>query len=173
MILDGEGIHTGVGIAEMLAGAAPRSSSSPRPSRPSSMSLMGTQEVGFIVGRLKAAGVMLLALDLLRSIGDARVTVYDVFTEQERTIDDVDAVVLATSREPYDPLTDGLEGKVAQLFTIGDALAARPMAAATYEGQMFARFIGEPGAPTDFSEAYWPEPDPELLPQPAAVLLDR
>jgi hypothetical protein len=36
---------------------------------------------------------------------------------------------------------------------------------------MFARFIGEPGAPATFNEAYWPEPDRNLLPAPASVLL--
>jgi hypothetical protein len=108
----------------------------------------------------------------VRRIDDDRVTLYDVFTDQERTVEDVEAVVLATSREPQDGLTLELEGRVAQLFTIGDALAARPMAAASYEGQMFARFVGEEGAPTTFTEAFWPEPGPEILPRPAAALLE-
>ena len=173
VILDGEGIHTGVGIAEMLAGDGAQVELVASAFAPVSMNLMGTQEVGFIVGRLKAAGVVLSTSTWLRSIGEHNVTVYDVFTQQERTIEGVDAVVLATSREPIDALTEALDGKVAQLFTIGDALAARPMAAASYEGQMFARFVGEPDAPTSFNEAYWPEPAPELLPRPAAVLLEE
>jgi hypothetical protein len=44
------------------------------------------------------------------------------------------------------------------------------MAAATFEGQMFARMIGEPDAPSSFEEAYWPSTDPAILPKPAAVL---
>ena len=43
---------------------APRSSSSTSAFAPVSMNLMGTQEVGFIVGRLKAAGVVLVDVDL-------------------------------------------------------------------------------------------------------------
>jgi hypothetical protein len=137
---------------------------------PVDTSLMLTMKVGFVVSQLKAAGVTMSTQTYLRCVGDHSVTVYDAFTDEERTVTDIAAVVLATSREPYDPLTDELDSRVKQLFTIGDALAARPMAAATYEGQMFARYIGEPDAPTNSSDAYWPEPDRELLPQPGAVL---
>ncbi|MGA7050101.1 MAG: hypothetical protein WBZ37_02310, partial [Mycobacterium sp.] len=48
-----------------------------------------------------------------------------------------------------------LEGKVPQLFTIGDALGVRPLATAAYEGQKFARLIGEPGAPRNVAEVYF------------------
>jgi len=81
----------------------------------------------------------------------------------------VDAVVLSTGRVPQDQLAHELEDKVAQLFTIGDALAARPLATASYEGQKFARLIGEPDAPTTFSEAYFRADDPAFTPLPADV----
>jgi 2,4-dienoyl-CoA reductase-like NADH-dependent reductase (Old Yellow Enzyme family)/thioredoxin reductase len=173
VILDGEGIHTGVGIAETLAGGGADVELVTPAFAPVDTSLMLTMEAGFVVGRLKSAGVTLSTQTYVRRIDDHGVTLYDVFTDEERTISDVEAVVLATSREPYDPLSDGLEGRVQQLFTIGDALAARPMVTATYEGHMFARYIGEADAPRNFNDAYWPEPDGELLPQPAAVLLGR
>jgi pyruvate/2-oxoglutarate dehydrogenase complex dihydrolipoamide dehydrogenase (E3) component len=171
VILDNEGIHTGPGIAEMLAADGVRVELVTPAFAPVSINLMATVEVGFIVGRLKAAGVTLSTSTWARAIGDRSVTLYDVFTEQERTVDGVDAVVLATSREPRDTLTAQLEGKVRQLFTAGDALAPRPLYAASYEGQMFARFIGEPGAPTTFKEAFWPDPDRSMLQQTAAVLV--
>jgi hypothetical protein len=60
-----------------------------------------------------------------------------------------------------------LEGKVAQLFTIGDALAVRPLATAAFEGQKFARLIGEPGAPKSVSEAYFRSDDAGVYPAPA------
>jgi 2,4-dienoyl-CoA reductase-like NADH-dependent reductase (Old Yellow Enzyme family)/pyruvate/2-oxoglutarate dehydrogenase complex dihydrolipoamide dehydrogenase (E3) component len=173
VLVDGEGIHTGVGIAEMLAGAGAQVELVAPGFAPVDANLFGTSEVGFIVGRLKAAGVTIAASTWVRSIGDRSVTLYDVFTDQERIIDDVSAVVLATAREPHDALTEALDGKVNQLFTIGDALAARSLAAASYEGQMFARFIGEPGAPRNFNDAYWPEPDRTQMPRPAAVLLEE
>lgn len=171
VLIDGEGIHTGVGIAELLAAEGADVELVTAGFAPVAPNLFGTTEAGFIVNRLKAAGVAVSSQSWVRAIGEHAVTLYDVFSSEERTIADVAAVVLATSREPQDQLADALAGKVNQLFTVGDALAARPMGSASYEGQMFARFIGEAGAPTTFDEAYWPEPDRELLPEPASVLL--
>jgi hypothetical protein len=62
---------------------------------------------------------------------------------------------LATGRIPVDGIARELEGKVAQLFTIGDALGVRPWATAAYEGQKFARLIGEPDAPRNVAEIYF------------------
>jgi len=173
VLLDGEGSHAGPGIAELLANAGADVELVTSSFSPVGSDLMFTGEVGFVVGRIKAAGVTVSAQTYLRTIGSHTVTVYDVFTGVERIISDVVAVVLATSREPNDLLTDALEGKVAQLFTIGDALAPRPMASASFEGQKFARLVGEPGAPTTFNEAFWPDEPYENMPQPAAVLLGQ
>ena len=173
VVLDCEGISTGVGIVELLAGAGAEVELVTPAFAPVAIETMGTQEVGFLVGRMKAARVAISPSTYVREIGDHSVTVYDVFTSQDRTIGDVDAVVLVTSRVPNDPFSDALEGKVKQVFAIGDALAARTWAASTYEGQMFARYIGEEGAPTSFTEAYAPEPAAGIYPQPAAVLLDE
>ena len=54
-----------------------------------------------------------------------------------------------------------------ELFAIGDAASPRMWAAATYEGHMFARAIGEPGAPTNIGEAYFREFEMSDLPYPA------
>ncbi len=173
VIADAEGIHTGVGIAEILAAAGAQVEFvTPNPMVVDNF-LFATNEGGFIIGRLKAAGVNLVTSTWLRSVDEGAVTVYDVFTEQERTIPDVSAVVMCTFRVPQDALALELEGQVKQLFTVGDALASRSLAAAVYEGQMFARFVGEPGAPSTFIEAYWPEPDAQRVPRPASTLLDR
>src|SRR5262249_39076257 len=106
-------------------------------------------------------------------IDDHALTVYDVHTKEERTVSPVDAVVLSTGRVPQNAVAKDLDGKVAQLFTIGDALGARPLATAAYEGQKFARYIGEPDAPTTVADAYFESNPPELMPQPAEVLLTQ
>jgi hypothetical protein len=108
----------------------------------------------------------------LRSIGEGSVTLYDVHTNEERN-ESVDAVVLCCGREPQDALARELEGKVKQLFTIGDALAARMLAAASYEGQKFARLVGEPDAPTTFAETWFRADDPIVNPLPADVPRQR
>ena len=121
--------------------------------------------------RLRAAGVTISTNTYIKRIGDHSVTAYDVISEEERTIEGIDAVVLSTARIPQNGLTQELTGKVAQLYTVGDALAARPWAAAAYEGQKFARYIGEPDAPTTVGEAYFMKDPPDVLPLPAEVLL--
>jgi 2,4-dienoyl-CoA reductase-like NADH-dependent reductase (Old Yellow Enzyme family) len=173
VVLDTEGISTGAGIVELLANGGADVELVTPAFAPVAFEAMGTQEVGFLIGRMKAAGVTISTSSYVREIGDGSVTVFDVFTGQDRTIEGVDAVVLVTARVSNDPFSDALEGKVKQVFAIGDALAPRTWASSTYEGQMFARYVGEEGAPTTFTEAYAPELAPGVQPQPAAVLLDE
>jgi NADPH-dependent glutamate synthase beta subunit-like oxidoreductase len=171
VLLDAEGLNTSVGVAEVIGSAGARVEYLTPRFGPVSASLMDTQEVRFVIRRLKEAGVVFSPSTYIRSIGDHDVTVYDVFTDQERTIDGVDAVVLSTSRVPNYGLAKELEGKVRQLFIVGDALAARPWRTASFEGHKFARYIGEPGAPRTVTEAYWQRNPPEVMPKPADVLL--
>jgi hypothetical protein len=171
VVLDAEGLHPGVGLAERLARAGAEVTLLTPNLSPVAPSLVASLEVRFVMQRLQAAGVTIRTHTYIRSIGDRTVETYDVFSDAAELIADVDGVLLVTARYPHDPLSDALKGKVAQVFTIGDALSARPMAAATYDGQKFARFIGEPGAPASFDEAYWQPVPVEDYPRPASVLL--
>lgn len=155
IILDAEGLHTGLGLAEALGrGGADVHLLTPS-FAPMSPRLIANQDHTFIMQRLHAAKVTLVPTTYLRSIGDHSVTAYNVYTNQEKVIDAVDGVVLATSRVPMNTLEAELEDKGLQLFTIGDALAARMFAHATFEAQKFARMIGEPDAPRSFAEAFF------------------
>ena len=169
VLFDGEGLHTSVGIAELIASAGADVLYVSAGLSPLSPRLIDNFEVRFIMRRLKSAGVRFSPSTWIKSIGDRTVTLYDVHTEVERTLDGIDAVILSTARVPLDGLAKELEGKVSQLYTIGDALAARPLAAATYEGQKFARCVGEPGAPATVQEAYFRADGPEVTPFPADV----
>jgi hypothetical protein len=66
-----------------------------------------------------------------------------------------------------DGIARELEGKVAQLYTIGDAHGVRTFAAATFEAQKFARYIGEKDAPKTVGEAWFRPEDPNVFPVPA------
>lgn len=168
VLLDGEGLHTSAGIAERLAARGGTLDFMTPGFAPVSLRLYDSLEATFIITRLREmSNISFTPASWIRSIGDHQLTVYDTYTQEERTIGDVDALVLSTGRLPEDPVARALEGKVAQLFTIGDALAARPFAAAAYEGQKFARLIGEEGAPTTFGEAYFAANDPQVWPRPA------
>jgi 2,4-dienoyl-CoA reductase-like NADH-dependent reductase (Old Yellow Enzyme family) len=168
VLLDGEGLHTSAGIAEHLAAKGGTLEYVTPGFAPVSLRLYDSLEATFIITRLREMGnISFTPATWIRRIGDHELTVYDTYTEEERAIGDVDALVLSTGRLPVDSVARALEGKVAQLFTIGDALTARPFAAAAYEGQKFARLIGEPGAPATFAEAYFSANDPEVWPTPA------
>jgi hypothetical protein len=88
----------------------------------------------------------------LKEIGDHEATIYDVLSGEEQRCA-VDAVVLVTMRKPRTSLACELDGKVPQLFTVGDATSPRGLFEATYEGQRFARLIAQDGAPRDMAEA--------------------
>ena len=161
VVLDDEGLNTGPGIAQLLADGGAEVELVTRWFAP--MALIFTMEWAFVIPQLKNAGVTISTGTYLKEIGADTVTAFDVFTSEEREIDGVDAVVLATMRRPEDALAAELEGKVGQLFPIGDALSPRMLAAATDEGHRFARMVGVPEAPRTFAEAYFrPTPTDEL-----------
>jgi len=168
LLFDNEGYHTGSGLAEMLAAGGATVDFVTANYAPVSARHTDSWEERYIVPRLKRAGVLLRPSTWLKAIGPVTVTLYDVHTG-DAWDEPADAVVLATGREPVDGLSRALEGRVPQLFTIGDALAARMLAAAPYEGQKFARLIGEPDAPATIGEM-WFRPDPlDAIPFPADV----
>jgi thioredoxin reductase len=154
VILDEEGLSAAPGIAEMLTAAGAKVHIVTRWQRPFEH-LIATTESDFIIPHLKHLGVKVSTETYIKTIGDHQVTTFDVYTKEESVNSDVDAVVLVTMRVPVDGLARELDGKMPQLFAIGDALAPRGLAEATSEGQRFARMIGEPDAPRTFAEAYW------------------
>jgi 2,4-dienoyl-CoA reductase-like NADH-dependent reductase (Old Yellow Enzyme family) len=171
VVLDCEGLHTGVGVSEILGRAGAQVEHLTPELMPVSIRLLESQEAEFIMKRLDEAGVSISTATYISSIGNRQVATYNVFTDKTASIDDVDAVVLCTGRVPVDSLAKQLEGKVAQLFCVGDALAARLLAHAPYEGQKFARYIGEPDAPRSVADAFFAPNSDDLAVLPAETLL--
>jgi NADPH-dependent 2,4-dienoyl-CoA reductase/sulfur reductase-like enzyme len=167
-VFDAEGYHTGTGIAEQLARVGAEVQFVTAGYSPVSARNTDNWEERYIVQRLKANGVRLRPATWLRAIEADVVTLYDIHTGTESR-EPADGVILATYREPCDAIARALEGKVSQLFTIGDALSVRMLAAAPFEGQKFARLIGEPGAPANFTEAWFGPDDPATMLLPADV----
>ncbi len=169
LVLDDEGLNTGVGVAEVLARAGCEVEYVTRWLHVAAH-LFGTFELPLIIPQLKHLGVTLSPQTYVKAVNGRRVTVYDVFTNREQVRDDVDAVVFVTMRKPIDDLARQLEGKVDQLFTIGDALAPRGHAEAYYEGGYFGRLIGDADAPKTFSQAFYRSQTPAAYPQRAEVV---
>ncbi len=166
-LLDGEGHQASAGLAEMLALAGNQVEYISPGFVPLSINHMARHDFEPMIERMKRAGVQFLPTTYVRAIGQHRLTVYDVFTDEERTVDSVDAVVLVTSRLPVDGLSRELKSHVAQLYTIGDALAARSFGTAAYEGQKFARMIGEPAAPPTVGATFFSRDPAEFARQVA------
>jgi thioredoxin reductase len=167
IVLDGEGTHASSGIAELLGRAGAKVTMISSGYAPFSNRLLFAFESDPVVSRLAEANVTLRPASWVASIGDREVEVVDIASGRTSLIGEIDAVVLATGRLPTDELARQLEGKVAQLFTVGDALGVRPLASAAYEGHKFARLIGEPNGPRSVAEVYFAADDPEVYPTPA------
>jgi hypothetical protein len=165
VVVDEEGLHAGAGVAELLAigGAQVELVTSALHAARSLAGLFG--EAPLIAERLRQAGVTVTTGAAVTAIGERSVSLSKNGRMEERA---VDAVVLACSRLAAPTIEASLVGRVAQVYVIGDALAPRSLAAATYEGQRFARLIGTPGAPPTTDHALALPPDRSMAPRPAA-----
>jgi NADPH-dependent 2,4-dienoyl-CoA reductase/sulfur reductase-like enzyme len=173
LILEEERTHTGVGIAEILADGGAQVEIVTRDLQVIGENLVLSGDFIFIIPKLLEHRVRFTLASYVKEIGDHSATVFHVITNIEENRE-VDAVVLATMRRADLTLASQLEGRVSQLFSIGDALSARHLFDATYEGHRFARLIGVEGAPRNITEALGMfEPIPaDLFPRGAATLLE-
>jgi NADPH-dependent 2,4-dienoyl-CoA reductase/sulfur reductase-like enzyme len=167
LLVDAEGTHASAGIAEMLGRAGCEVTMISANYAPFSNRLLAGFESEPVVQRMAEAGVTFHGATWVRRIGAKDATIYDMGSGKERQVV-ADAVVLATGRQPQGGLAAELEGKVGQVFTVGDAMAIRFWAASTFEAQKFARLIGEEGAPGTTGEAWFAADDPAIYPTPAA-----
>lgn len=171
VLLDCEGHHASVGMAEILSANGCHVDYLTPGFQPVSSIHMPHHDYEPMVERLKKANVTLHSTTYIRTIDAHSVVAYDVITGAEQHFAPVVAVVLCTSRLPVDDLSTSLVGRVPQVFTIGDAYAARPVATAAYEGYKFAMYIGDPAAPHTTGEAYFAANAPEVTPTPAIPLV--
>lgn len=86
-------------------------------------------------------GVVFTPLHMVRSIKDGTVNAFHVFSFAERTITDVDMVVLAYPGRAETTLYQQLRGKVPELYQIGDCVAPRKVDMAIYEGHEVGRRV--------------------------------
>ena len=77
----------------------------------------------------------------IKGIQDSKVIVFDVYSDEERTIEDVDTIVLAMSKISNDGLYFALKDKVKELYRIGDCVAPRKIDKAIYDGNKVGRLL--------------------------------
>jgi 2,4-dienoyl-CoA reductase-like NADH-dependent reductase (Old Yellow Enzyme family) len=88
--------------------------------------------------RLREYNVRTSVETFIREIGDHEVTLFDVYTEQERVVPDVELAVMVNLRQPRNELADQLSAAgVGDVRLLGDANSPGRMAKATRDGFMF------------------------------------
>lgn len=95
---------------------------------------MGYSHLPLIWPRLLNKGIVFSGFTSLKKISGHTVTVFNVYTQQERTIEDVDTVVMSTGYRANDSLYRTLKGKVKELHGVGDCLSPRRALDAIHEG---------------------------------------
>jgi 2,4-dienoyl-CoA reductase-like NADH-dependent reductase (Old Yellow Enzyme family)/thioredoxin reductase len=102
------------------------------------MTMMIGTHIPVIWDRLKRNGVTVTLLATIKNIEGKRVTVADVVTGQERIVEDVDTVVMATGYRPNKNLYLELKGHIKGLYAVGDCALPRRALDAINEGYMKA-----------------------------------
>jgi 2,4-dienoyl-CoA reductase-like NADH-dependent reductase (Old Yellow Enzyme family)/thioredoxin reductase len=92
----------------------------------------------FIWQRLKQNGVHVITHAKIKEISGRRVTLADVWAGDEITIENVDTVVMSTGYFPNNGLYHSLEGKVKELYAVGDCVIPRRALNAIHDAYLTA-----------------------------------
>ena len=140
VILEETGYYLPLGLAEILAqaGAAvevvtPRAMVGEDTAR--------TLDLSFVMPRLTEAGVVCSAHTNVERIEGGTVHVRSVWGGEPRAIEGVDTVVVSMLRSPDDALYRALDGRIAALHRVGDALAPRRPIQLMYDGEELGRAL--------------------------------
>jgi 2,4-dienoyl-CoA reductase-like NADH-dependent reductase (Old Yellow Enzyme family) len=91
--------------------------------------------------RILKKGPVFTPYTMIKEINGSTVVVYNIYSREERTIENVDTVVMAYFHKPNDELYFAVKGKVKELYRIGDCLAPRMIGDAIREGEDVARML--------------------------------
>jgi hypothetical protein len=91
--------------------------------------------------RAVRAGMSWRPNTVLGAIGDHEVTLVDALSHAVEQVADVDWVVIRTHGRPENALVAELEGTVAEVVAVGDAVAVRPADRAIWDGHQAARAL--------------------------------
>ena len=94
-----------------------------------------------VMPRLLKKGVKINTESFLAAISEKTATVVNTNTMDAREITDVDTFVLITGKIPIDNLYNELQGKVKELYKIGDAKNPHNMGSANRDGHFVGRFL--------------------------------
>lgn len=102
---------------------------------------LGERDAAMLCQRLGEQGVIFVVGRDAARVDGSRVTLKNIFTDDEESVGPFDGIVVAAGSRPHNPLAAALEGKVSQLHVIGAAGASRFIFEATTDGVRIGRSI--------------------------------
>jgi len=97
--------------------------------------------LAFVLSRLYTKGVVLTSSMQIKAVRESTVVATNILSRQERTIEEVDTVVLALGSVANDSLYKALKGKVGELYAVGQCVAPRKMLDSTLDGLRVGRMV--------------------------------
>lgn len=94
-----------------------------------------------LLPRLLTRGVKLTSSTGVKEITENAVVVFNVFTSEERRIEGVDTVVIATEGKADDALYRSLRGRVKELYAVGHCVSPRKMITSVLDGAGVGRML--------------------------------
>jgi hypothetical protein len=94
-----------------------------------------------VMPRLLNKGIVVSPDTFVLMLVEKTVTVLNVHTMATREITDVDTVVLVTGKDSVDNLYNELEGKVTELYKVGEARNPHNMGSANRDGNFVGMLI--------------------------------
>ncbi len=140
VILDDESMWTAPGIAELLADQGKKVRIITRWFQVMSQISTNVQSLA-IYPRLFSKGIELIPYTYVSKVSGNIVSAYNIFTQEERTFEDVDSVILVTAKRSNSALFYELKKKFDEVYAVGDCVAPRWVGEAVYEGHMLARTL--------------------------------
>ena len=141
VILEETGYYLPLGLAEVLATQGGAEVEIVTPRATVGEDVMRTLDLPFVMPRLEEAGIVCTAHTNVDRIDGDSVHVRSVWGGRPRVIAGVDTVVISMLRSPDDALYRALEGRIAALHRVGDALAPRRPVQLMYEGEELGRAL--------------------------------
>ncbi|MFI5043340.1 MAG: FAD-dependent oxidoreductase [Acidimicrobiales bacterium] len=137
IVLDTVGHIEGVALSEMLATQGHTVSLAMPMAQPM---LLDPESVPVALGRARRAGVEFLPFTLVPSISSSEgVMVVDALARRPEMRTDVDTVVIRSHARSDQTLTDALRGRGFEVHCVGDAVAARTVDRAIFDGHLVGR----------------------------------
>ena len=141
VILDEDCREAAPGLAEMLARQGKKVTIVT--SQPSvAKEMLYSLSLPHILARLAESGVEVIPTNYIKKINASSIELFNVCAPQvESSLSGIDTVILVTSKQTRNSLSAKMEGKVKELYAIGDCVAPREIGAAIYEGHRLARSL--------------------------------